>query len=250
MQEHDLIHLFSRRADLIECIREDVQDKRELEGIIGISRSTLNRRLNELEEAHLIKRKNGRYVVTSIGETAYQMYLQTFKPVSESLPILKHIPDSIYIPPAVLHDAEVINSELPDPELPFNHLEKLVKSGAEIKGVSPVTVSRFIQLFTSQASKEELSLDLIFSQECIDYLSERFQEQMAPIRQSSNCTLFETKEQPPFNLIIVDGVGMWLGIHDQKGGLRGAILNNSNEAIKWALSIYQQELENSNQVTI
>lgn len=243
----DVLHLLARRADLLECLRDGIQDKRELEETLGVSRSTLNRALNDLEENHLAIEQVDAYTVTPGGNVACQI-AQACKPLTKALPVLTHLPPDVLLEPALFRDATVIKADQPNPEAPIDHLENLVSAGTHVKGMSPVAFSRYVRFFYGQIVEQNVCADIVIDEGCFEYLWANHHEKMQAILEIEHCTFWQMDDEVPFGLAIVDDEQVWLGIHDEKGRVEGAIVNDSNAAVEWALDVYDQYCERSEQV--
>lgn len=235
----DVLHLLARRADLLEYLRADIHDKRKLEETLGVSRSTLNRALKDLEENHLVEEQIDGYEVTPGGNTAYQI-AQVCKPLTEALPVLTYLPSDAPLDPALFRGSTVVKADQSNPEAPIDHLADLVRTGTHVKGISPVAFSRCVRLFYTQIIEQNIIADIVLGERCFEYLWAKHSEKMQTVLGTEHCTFWGLEGEPPFGLALVDDEQVWVGIHDDKGSIEGAIMNRSDAAVAWALDIYHQ----------
>lgn len=245
----DVMQLLARRADLLGCLREGVQDKRELEETLGVSRSTLNRALNDLEENHLVVEQVDGYTVTPGGDVACRI-TQTWKPFSEALPVLAHLALDARLEPALFRGATVARADQPNPEAPIDHLETIVRAGSRVKGMSPVVLSRYVQLFYTQLVEQDVVVDVVLSEACFEYLLAEHYDEMSAAVGTDHCTFWQTGDTLPFGLAIVDDEHVWLGIHDEEGNVKGTIANSSDDAAEWALGVFRRFREDGQRVLV
>lgn len=244
----DLLHVLARRGDLLDCLWEGVQEKRELEVRLGQSRSTLNRGLNDLEENHLVAEQPDGYAVTPAGEIARQLYVQLCRPFAETLPVLAYLSPEDPLDPAFVRGADVTRATPPNPDAPLDRLRDLVGDCQKIEGMSPIGLARHLDFFGIRNAEEGSPAEFVFDEECLDHLWDACPDEMRTAVESDRCTLLEADDAPPFSLVVVDEATAWLGIHDAEGAVKGAIVNDSDDAVDWARDAYQRYREHSERV--
>lgn len=245
----DLLHVLAKRGELLDCLWDGIEEKRELEERLEWSRSTLNRALNDLEETHLVVERPDGYAVTPAGEVARELYTQSYEPFAEILPVLAHLSLGDPLDPMFVYGGRVTRADHPNPEAPIDQLRDLVSDRSEIVGMSPIGLVHHLDFFRIQNADDEPVVEFVVDEECLNHLWETYSGEMRTAVAAERCTFRKVEEMPPFSLIIVDDATAWLGIHDAAGAVKGAIVNDSDVAVEWARNVYRQYRDRSERVT-
>lgn len=115
--------------------------------------------------------------------------------------------------------------------------------------MSPIGLIRYLDFFQVQSAVDGSVAEFVFDEECLEYLWNTYPTEMRTAVETEHCTFWKSSETPPFSLIIVDDATVWLGIHDDEGVVKGAIVNDSNDAVDWARDTYHRYHDRSNRVT-
>lgn len=73
-QPSKIIEIVQKRTGFFELLSEGINDKRNIEEELGVSRSTVNRTLSELDQLGMVEADNGDLDLTLYGELSYQQY--------------------------------------------------------------------------------------------------------------------------------------------------------------------------------
>lgn len=243
-QPEELFRLLGRRADLLSLLMEGVQDKRDLEQELEISRSTLNRELRAFEDFNLIRRTREGFNVTEIGELGYRIsnMLATY---IKAIPILNNGITYGSIDPAVFRGAEVVEASPANPEKPISKFEQKIKQSFNIRGIFPIVNYQFSQWLIVEGSYNYEHLELIISEVSLENLNFDNSVHLG----DRHIRLQYVKELPSYGLLISDDEWIWLGMYDTKGRIEGAIVNECDRAIDWANSVFAEYSERGTQIT-
>ena len=239
-QPSDLLSLVSKRADILRRLHEGTVEKRKLEEALDLSRSTLNRGLNQLEENQLIVERPDGYHVTVPGRVVVQLYERTWKPLAEVIPCLALLPPDVSFDPELLKDATVATADYSNPDRPVDRLSDLLSDCERLEWVSPVGTSQYLDLLHTGVIERELSADFVLHQDGYDRLWAKYEEKMQSVTRSELCRLWRIERKPPVSVAIVDGSLAWIGVHDAEGSLKGAIIADSDEAVEWGRDVYRR----------
>jgi len=89
-----LLETIARRACVIQCLLDDRADKRELEAVLDVSRTTVDRAVSSLDDAGCIVYQDGKWEVTLLGKLAYNEYEQLaarYRGLTAAQPLLDHL---------------------------------------------------------------------------------------------------------------------------------------------------------------
>lgn len=239
-----LLEAIAGRAGLIECLDEGVTDKREIEERLDKSRSTINRWLSDLREADVITSEAEGHELTVVGKLAYQEYVQfeeRFSDIFNAKPLLVYLPTYVDFDIRILEGAEVLISDEIAPQEPILRLEDMVRKAETrtLQGVSPVVLPRFVEFFHDQIVAEGLEAEFVLETQVMEYLLSAYYDEVTDVMDSERGIFTRVEGQGlPYGLAVVDDEGVWVGIYEPGGGIRGAIINKSHAAIQWGHEKY------------
>jgi predicted transcriptional regulator len=232
------------RAGLIECLDEGVTDKREIEERLNKSRSTINRWLSDLREADVITSEAEGHKLTVVGRLAYEEYVQfeeRFSDIHNAKPLLVYLAPEVDFDVRILEGAEILLSDEIAPQEPILRLEDMVQKAQTrtIHGVSPVVLPRYVDFFHDQIVAEGLEAEFVLETDVMEYLLSAYHDEVTAVMETDRGTFTRVEGQGlPYGLAVVDDEGVWVGIYESGGGLRGAIINKSLDAIQWGHEKY------------
>lgn len=244
-----LLDLVARRADLIRCLRDGTFDKRDLEAELGVSRSTVNRGLRELEERALIRTHPGRYEVTPLCEFAYQTYqqlMQTYEKITDAEPLLPDLPADV--PLELVEDADVSVAERPAPNQPADRLERLVSSADRIEGLAVVVYPEYVEVLSAFVLDEAVAVDIVVDVETLEHLWAEYPDELRAALDAENTTIQQREMDLPYGLLVVDGAIACLCVYDERGYLVGTLTNDTDAAVAWALEVFRRYRESADGV--
>lgn len=236
----DLLSLVSKRAGLLRCLREGVGEKRELEETLELSRSTLNRGLNQLEANRLIVERPNGYEVTVAGDAVLQVYANLWEPIADATPCLALLPTDVSFDPKILNSATVVKADYSNPDRPVDRLDGLLVDCNRVRWTSPVSTARCLRLLNSRIVERDVSAEFLFHDDHYDRLWRTHEETMRTTSNADNCQLRRVRDKPPASIVIVDESRVWIGVHDAEGSLKGAIVATSDAAVDWGRRVFRR----------
>jgi predicted transcriptional regulator len=239
----DAVH---KRQEVLASIDAHAAEKRELAVELDVSRSTVNRAVNELEEFDLVCETDDGYRLTAFGGFAYRGYrsfMDRYDAFVAAKPLFAYLPDELPVALELVDEAEVIRSEPPAPEEPLTRLEDVVRAGESVEGTFPVVTYRCVELFETQARENEARVDLSFDEECLTYLTNQFHRELSLALELDNWTVRQIDDKPPLGLVVVDDERFWLGAYDEDGGLKGAFVGEADGVVAWARNVLDRYRE-------
>lgn len=235
-----------KRADVLGALSTGRLDKRALGDAVGVSRSTVDRAIAELEETGLIRRAGGQFEATRAGELAletYREYSETTDTLGDAIPLLEVIPDDAHIDTEILEGGRVTYG---DPTLPEAALTEVLSqfSGAEtLRGFAPVVKTNYVSMLRDAVEDEGLSVEIIVKAETLDSLGSvaAAREEVAAFFTDDAVDVYTTEEPLPYALWLLDGPGVeHAGITVHEGGAVVGVLNNDRPE---AVANYREQYE-------
>ncbi len=246
-----LLEVIAGRTGLLECLDEGVTDKRDIEDRLEKSRSTINRWLADFRDAGFITPEVEGHEVTLLGKLAYLEYRsfeQRFTSLHDAHPLLASLPSDVNIDMRLLEEAEVLVSHEIAPQEPILRLEDMVQrpEAMFVKRLSPVVLPRHVDFFYDQITNQGLQMEYVLENQVLEYVLTAYHQQVQEAMESGQADIRRLDGRGvPFGLAIVEDVGVWVGVYEPGGGLRGAIINDTVSAFEWAEETYEQSRSGS-----
>jgi predicted transcriptional regulator len=253
-----LLSTIARRATLLREILDGHTTKRELEAVLDVSRSTLDRAIRCLDKKELIAYRKGECVVTLYGRLALQEYERLedqYDSLDSAKPLLLSLDPELSFPPAALRGADIVVAEQPAPHAPIDRLEDLLRECHSIVGFAPAVRPRSIEIFQEYITSGGVETELLLGGDLLDYLQTAHSSAFGDVLDCNHCTIRRVEEAPAFGIVLVDEDRVWIGVYDDRGRLQGAIVNHNAAALAWATDTIRtypaqsEELSVQNRIT-
>lgn len=238
-----LVHLAHRGA-VLQCLEEGCHDSRKIAEEIDKSRSSVDRDIRKLERSGYIREHPTHYDLTKYGEFALRIYRQK-EQIAEAESLIPELPAST--PFELLEGAQIVKSGGMRPRQPHEHVETLIRTARELKIVTPVVSPPFTGVLTDRIPTESLTADIVIDGEVFDELYTKY-DAVHGVLEDESCTVWQTSEQLTFCLIIADSNTVCLGVIDEAKRLLGTITHDSNTALEWAIGLFDERVERSEEV--
>lgn len=248
-----LLETVARRAPVIECLLKEPADKRELELVLDVSRTTVDRAVRRLSEAECITQRDGKWEITLLGRLAYEQYKQLtlkYEGLITAQTLLSHLPSGTPFDVRILVDAEILPAEPPAPHMPTDRLEELLDGSNRARGLSSVVLPKFISLFYHHTVEQDTNTNLVLESELVEYLWNAHAQKMCAVIESDSGSVWSLDQSLPFGLVLIDGDIVWIAVYDEDGGLKGAIINDNPATIKWATSMFHSYRQQAEQESV
>lgn len=246
-----LLSILGRRTAVLRTLLDDPRDKPDLVGALGVSRSTVDRAVRELEGAALIERIEDGYCPTAFGRLAlaeYERFAERAASVSDCAAVLSALPPDVPLDAAMVVDAEVVLSERSSPQRPVERLYELVSNADRVRGFAPAVIHQQVAVYHERIVQSGMDTELVLTDDVVRQLlsnhEDRFQEALA----SGHLEVWETGTSFPYGVTIAeqDGetrVGLMAYVED---GIGGFIHNDTDAAVEWAEERFAARRERAN----
>lgn len=251
MAAQDLLALFTDRTSVVQAIADGNATKRRLDEKLTISRSTIDRVINDLETVDLIKKVGDVYKLTAYGRLLYEEYIQVinnYENIISSRSLLKYLPEDSSLNREIFNDATVLIAGPPNPNTPLTQFEKRIRQSKKVFYVTSGVTQRTIDFFLTQVLTQNLQLSFLLEETVVEYLRQNHSDALHTTLKTDHCMLQSCMQTPPFNLALIDGKEVWLGIYDEQGHLKGSIHTESLIAVQWAKQHIQQYADQATSV--
>jgi len=235
--------IVAKRRDVLTALSTP-KTKPEIVESLSISRSTVDRAIDELSGHGLVDRNGSEYVTTYAGReavAAYEGFLDRASALEQAQPVLDALAPDADVPPAVLEGATV---DQPSPEVPESPIEQTIEritGASSLRGVSPVLLSRYVDLCTALAA-QRADVELLLTEEVLDRLPETYPDGFEALAASDHVRIFLITEGPPYSLWRAeqsDGPVSGFVVYGENG-VAGTISNDTDAMNEWVSEEYER----------
>jgi len=235
-----------KRTPILQTLREQPHEKPTLVEKLAVSRSTVDRAVDELLDAGLIERTTVGYRATAAGELAldaHQAYIEQTDCLNKASPVLNALPDNATVDPVMLRDCTV---SLPKPHAPENAHRPVVEQleqADRLRGLAPVVRSSYVTLLHDAVFERGLTVEIVTDRSVRKSLTDLvvIEKELKELAASDSFQLFETDERLPYALWLMDGEwsGVGITVHHDSGSTAGVLLNDTSLAVEWGTETYE-----------
>ncbi|MFC4437195.1 MULTISPECIES: helix-turn-helix transcriptional regulator [Natrialbaceae] len=230
-----------RHGPVLEALRAEPLDRREIEERLDVSRATSHRLTKWLDEQGFVEKVNGRFQLTGRGEAVtdevlrFEANVSTVHRMGPLLDVICPHHAEFAIEPMI--DATVTVAEPAVPDRPVERFISLVSESETFRGfntthLAPLMIGKFYQRVFDGTEAE-----LIYMPHIADKVYETYPTRMTEAVDRGQLSI-RTREKLPYGLAIFDervGLG---GYDDDTGLMQVFVDTDSPMAREWAERIY------------
>jgi len=240
----DHADVVAKRRDVLSALATPTR-KPELVDQLSASRSTVDRAVEELQDAGLVDQEGSSYVATYAGRealSAYESYLDRVDALTAAQPVLAPLPPTVDVDPAALQGAEVVQSTPAAPDSPLEANVDLLQSARTLRATSPFIMPRYFEALDNLVEGFGTDIELVYTREALDALESAYGDVKARLEATDGVHICVTDETIPYivwTAEVPDGTVSGLIVHDDTGVV--GVVNNETDAMnEWARSAYER----------
>lgn len=250
----EYMSLVGKRTGFLEHLCEHPAKKRDLIDELGVSRSTVDRALDDLQDAGLVRYTDGVYETTAAGVLAvkhYRSYIDQATDITAAHEALQPLPPDTRLDPAMVVGASVNLAEGPRPYQALQPLETALGNATRIRALLPnVADSRYIDLYRSRATMGA-DVELVLSSQLSDTLKTQFPSVCKEMAEAASFSVSEAAV-PPFGVVLADDGGVTtvsVVVYTEAGSVHAVTHAGTLDAVRWAESLFEEVAEEATGVT-
>ena len=234
----------ANRVRILDTLRERPRRQCELVDACGLSRSTVHRALDGLEEREWVHSEDGAYRLTVGGRLVFEQYeaLETaIERVDEWGSFLQRLGEiGATLPTAALDDARLISNTPANPHAAMQHItDVFVANDTEtFRGISPV-VSPVVNEAAHELLAAGTRMELIVDESVLDISQAAYPDAFAAASEFENFELFVSPTELSFGLVVLDDRAL-VSSYDGQGTLRECLDGTSGALVTWAADTYEE----------
>lgn len=237
-----LLETLLQRSSVVECLIDGVENKRDIEAELDVSRPTIDRAMRSLEDAGLVVTRGSTCELTRYGRLAYGAYrslVDEFDSLYRARGLLVGRPGNGAIERRAVVDSTVYVADQKAPFETFKLVEDRIADADVLQGSFPVVVPHYLETIERRVTDSDLVVELLFEEELRDVLDRRYRTMHRTVRESDGSTIGLVPSLPSFTLLVVDRTEIWIGTFRDGGSPRGVLRNRSPEAVDWATETFE-----------
>ena len=265
----DLMEVVSKRADFVDALADRPAEKRDLVDRVGVSRSTVNRAIWDLEEAGLVEDADGEYRLTVSGRLLheqYDRYEAEATAIAAANGLLQYLPQSTLINVDFLRGADVFTVADPAPHVPATVLTEVIGDAESVRGVSRSHAAPTVDEALRDVVARGGTIEVVFRDGVFDQIRSMYD--WVTDRVASGDYRPHVVDDLPYGLVIAeqaakqpaasepssadtpaDRTVYCLVVHDERESLAGIIVNDTDVAVEWATDVFERYRSEAASVT-
>jgi predicted transcriptional regulator len=231
----EILHVFYKRYEIMECICDGQLDKRELEDRIDSSRPTIDRAYRELENLGMITSSGTSYELTNFGEICCTEFVRTtgvLQTLADMEDVLSYLPRDAGLDLGLLEGADVHYAQDHAPQEPFMEIIDVTTGASEVSGYSSTIMPHYVDAFHSLIVEMEVPTTLVFTEDVVETGYENYAEEFSEIVDAECSTIYATEHVHTYGAAIGDGV-VAVPVGDELDRLQAVIVNDTAAAVSW-----------------
>ncbi|ELZ01333.1 putative DNA binding protein [Natrialba chahannaoensis JCM 10990] len=237
----DLLGDIVRHGPVLEALRDEPLDRREIEERLDVSRATSHRFTQWLDEQGFVEKVDGRFQLTGPGEAVadevlrFEANVSTVHRLSPLLDAVCEDHQEFVLEPFV--DANVTLAEPDDPYRPVERFLSLLGESESFRGFNTTHMAPLVLGEFHQQIFEGSDSEIIYLPPIVEKLFETYPERAREATENGHLAL-RTRDELPYGLAIFDGrVG--IGGYDEGTGLMQVFVDTDTQiAREWAERVY------------
>lgn len=247
----DLVGVLLKRNECLRSLSSQPHTKPELVESLEIPRSTLDDITRELEQANLAKYHDGKWKLTLLGHYTldhYTRYKEGLKSLTEATPVIQELPEDTHVDRRFLIGAEVHVATAPVPDEVMQVFLDAVETATHVRGVTPLALAGYAEPFYHAATTgREAQVEVILPLKTFERLRELDPDLTDKVIANGDITLRHRDIPVTFSLWIADDDHAGLIVYADQG-VQGILINNTDDALNWAVEQYDCIHKDSDQI--
>ncbi|WP_435360492.1 helix-turn-helix transcriptional regulator [Haloarchaeobius sp. DFWS5] len=240
-----VLEVLTKRWSVVVALRDKPRTKPELVDEVGVSRSTVDRAVGDLEDEDVATYEDGRYRLTSFGGLAceaHDLSRRCLTGLCDARDLVEQLPDAGDGSAIAFANATVVRPEPHRPDLAMRRFVELLNEADRVRGVSPVVVEPYVEVCQRRVAEDGMELDLVVAQPVYDVLRREFGAAFEDVLQADHASVVATDADIPVGMAIIDrdderelAVVLYSAT-----GISGLIRNDDPAAVGWALEVFER----------
>lgn len=239
----DIVELVQRRHELLEALEGGPLGKPALTDSTPYARSTVDRGLDELEAAGLVRKDGSEYRLGAAGQRildAFHSFRDTATVYQEYASVIEGVAPDDGLPPVLLEGATVETATDAMPTRPIKKGHEGLADADEIYATVPVLLAYHSEYWNAAQPETDVTMDVVYNSDVVETMEAEYPDWRADIVDTGLVTPYRNDDIPGYSLSVVDGVdgnpdesAVRIMIFDDHR-VETLLWNRSEAAVAWA----------------
>jgi predicted transcriptional regulator len=234
----DAMSLLTHRRRLLKAVEDGPASKQSLVEDVGVSRSTVDRAVRELEEAGLVSRTGGAVSLTTSGRVAllaHDRLSDTIRGLGAASELMRHLPLDSVPDPVIFQGGTVVAGTPEVPQRPATTLSGLVADAEALRGVALSVEPQLVSAGRDAIVERDVEMTVVVPETVVARLLGAHEDALEDSLEGG-IDLRQTDRDVPFGVMTFErpeGPIAALLVYGESG-LRGVVTNERDPAVAWA----------------
>lgn len=240
----DVAEVLRKRYEWLPHLRDDSLTKPELCSVLGVSRSTVDRGVADLETAELVERTADGYRLTEFGCLLLRLrasYTSALDVICSAQAMQTPLPIGQHGEQVLFDGGDVVLPEPHLPEKPTRRILELLTESRSVRGFTPVMHDQYVSTSYEQVTEGDLNFEFIITSQILDGIVSMYSDWLIDAFDVQGFTVYESEDLPSFGLALFEredeSCTVVLAIYADNG-LSGIVQNDTTRAVGWAKQLY------------
>lgn len=228
------------RVELLEALRREPADLRDLKDELGMPRTTLQRNLKKLDRRGWIREGREGYSATPQGDlivTSFTAFLETVRSADDIVELTKWV-DPRHVDLRRMNDIRVTTAE-EDGEALSDRAVELFQESSSLRGFVPRISFRCLDaLFQRIEGDEQFEAEIVLELGGEEEVEERHPDRLVSTLSTGRLRLLTYGGRLPHGLVILDETLIVLA-YDDGGEIRALLETSSEDSLGWGRRTYK-----------
>ena len=241
-----------RRGPLLDALRGTAASPGRLVETVDMSRSTVHRALDSLQEHEVVRESGGEYELTRLGRVL-AAELRRFGERTRTARSLSAFLNAVSasdtdIPVEHLSDATVTRREPRQPHATIHRIFELFERSDRVRMFSTVISPIYVDMAYPKLM-DGMQIQAVFEREVVDLMLSEYPEQAYETIATGNFEVFSHPGDLPFELFVFDDrIGM--AAHDAAGVAEVLVECDDPSARAWAEDLFETHRSRADSLTL
>lgn len=241
------------RVSVLRALARSEHDRSSLQEQTGVGRVTLGRVLSDFQERGWIRRTNGTYRTTPIGDmitATFDELLDTMEAAEKLAEVCPLLPTELSLDLRRLADSTVYTPTVRDPFAPLRPAVQQLESSRTVRLLTNASAPETLEVLHRRTTEGTLELVVVTDDETLDALAAQpaSNEALTDMLTAPNVSIWRSDRPVPFIVAVHDDSLVHVGIANQTGAERALIESDEQDVVAWATSTIDRYLDGATPV--
>ncbi|KAB1194089.1 ArsR family transcriptional regulator [Haloferax sp. MBLA0076] len=236
----EVFDVLTSRREVLVSLSEGGKKPADLTTELGVSRSTIDRSIRELEGVGFVDVVDGVAHTTLSGRMAlstYNRFVAQLDDIGEAASALESLPPDAPFDSVMLDGCDVVVASDSDGEQPLERLTSLLEDAVSVRGCVVAALPSQVEVYYRRIVDDDVSAELVATEDVVERLVTAYRPQLVELCATDSFSL-RSIASLPYSLLVVERPTGPVAIVETYSSrtLVGVVSNDRPDAVAWARS--------------